>query len=66
MIFRKSKSVFDTVRVAQDEPRRYGKNGELLIHYQETDEHRRRSSVAKGQLPPGQPEMYEDVEKSSS
>ena len=27
------------VKVAREEPRRYGKNGELLIPYEETDEH---------------------------
>ncbi|KAK7529253.1 sugar transporter STL1 [Phyllosticta citribraziliensis] len=30
-IFQKSNSIFDVVKVARDEPRRYGKNGELLI-----------------------------------
>lgn len=29
---------FDVVRIAEEEPRRYGKNGELLIAYEETDE----------------------------
>lgn len=28
------------VKVAREEPRRYGKNGELLIPYEETDEHK--------------------------
>lgn len=46
-IFVKTKSVFSAVRVAREEPRRYGKNGEVLINYDETDmAHRRRSSVA--------------------
>jgi sugar porter (SP) family MFS transporter len=49
-IFHKSKSIFDTVRVAREEPRRYGKHGELLINYEETEEHRRRSSVVRGGL----------------
>lgn len=31
---------FDVVKVAREEPRRYGKNGELLIEYEKTDEHR--------------------------
>jgi hypothetical protein len=43
-IFRKTKSVFTVVRVAREEPRRYGKNGELLIDYAHTDEHLRRAS----------------------
>ncbi|KAH9909495.1 sugar transporter family protein [Xylariomycetidae sp. FL2044] len=32
------KGYFDVVRVAKEHPRRYGKNGELLIAYDETDE----------------------------
>lgn len=34
------KGAFTVVQVAQDEPRRYGKNGELLIDYEQTEEHR--------------------------
>jgi hypothetical protein len=49
-IFRKTsrdwRGWFDVVKIARDEPRRYGKHGELLIDYENTDEHRRRSSVA--------------------
>ena len=46
-IFVKTKSIFSVVRVAKEEPRRYGKNGEVLISYEETDmAQRRRSSVA--------------------
>ncbi|TVY80500.1 Sugar transporter STL1 [Lachnellula suecica] len=50
-IFRKTKGGvagwFDVVKVARDEPRRYGKNGELLIDYENTEEHAVRSgSVA--------------------
>ena len=44
-IFRKCRSYFTLVRVARDEPRRYGKKGELLIDYEETEEHARRASV---------------------
>jgi len=45
------KGVFTVVKVAREMPRRYGKKGELLIHYDETAEarrvsERRRSSVA--------------------
>lgn len=42
------KGWFDVVKVAKNEPYRYGKNGEVLIEYDETDaaqEGRRRSSV---------------------
>lgn len=45
-IFRKTDSIFSLVRVAREEPHRYGKNGELLINYEETDEHKRRVSHA--------------------
>jgi hypothetical protein len=49
-IFRKAnggwRAWFDVVKIARDEPRRYGKHGELLIEYENTDYHRRRSSVA--------------------
>ncbi|KAF2139289.1 uncharacterized protein K452DRAFT_320439 [Aplosporella prunicola CBS 121167] len=38
-IFHKTTSVFNVVSVARNEPRRYGKNGELLINYEETEEH---------------------------
>ncbi|KAF2817095.1 sugar transporter family protein [Mytilinidion resinicola] len=48
-IFHKTTSVFDVVRIARETPRRYGKNGELLIAYDDTEEHaaaaRRRSSA---------------------
>lgn len=51
-IFHKTTSVFDVVKIARNEPRRYGKKGELLINYDETEEHReaerRRSSVTSG------------------
>ncbi|KAL0259495.1 hypothetical protein SLS55_005232 [Diplodia seriata] len=51
-IFHKTTSVFDVVKVARELPRRYGKNGELLINYNDTEEaaahgdERRRSSTA--------------------
>lgn len=45
-IFGKTTNVFSVVKTAKEEPRRYGKNGEVLINYDETEEHfRRRSSV---------------------
>ncbi|PQE29665.1 Major facilitator superfamily domain general substrate transporter protein [Rutstroemia sp. NJR-2017a BBW] len=49
-IFIKTKSWFGVVRVAKNEPLRYGKNGELLIDYENTEDHLRRtaSSAAQG------------------
>lgn len=44
-IFRKCHSYFTAVKIARDVPRRYGKKGELLINYEETEEHARRASV---------------------
>lgn len=41
-IFRKTTSWLSVVRVAHDEPRRYGKSGEILIDYDDTEEHRLR------------------------
>lgn len=46
-IFRKTQNVFTVVQTAKDEPRRYGKNGEVLIEYDQLDEHRRRTSAAQ-------------------
>lgn len=43
-IFHKTSSVFNLVLVARNEPHRYGKNGELLINYEDTEEHLRRAS----------------------
>lgn len=43
-IFHKTTSAFNVVSVARNEPHRYGKNGELLINYQDTEEHLRRAS----------------------
>lgn len=34
-IFFKTRSIFDVVRVAQKEPRRFGKRGELLVEFAE-------------------------------
>lgn len=50
-IFRKCTSYLSCVKLARDEPRRYGKSGELLISYEETDEHERRASVLSAGLP---------------
>ncbi|KAI4182180.1 MAG: hypothetical protein L6R41_006149 [Letrouitia leprolyta] len=43
-IFRKCHSFFTVVKIAKNEPQRYGKNGELLIRYEETEEHRERQA----------------------
>lgn len=48
VIFSKVKGLsgwWRVVKVAKETPRRYGKNGEVLINYEETDEHYRRQSV---------------------
>lgn len=50
-IFQEVKGIrgaLDVVHVARTRPRRYGKDGELLISYDETDAARRRSSVVSG------------------
>lgn len=51
-IFRKCHGTagwFTVVKIARDEPRRYGKNGELLIAYDETEAHQhRQASVVSG------------------
>jgi hypothetical protein len=43
--------LFIVVTIAANEPRRYGKNGEALINYEDTEDHlsieRTRSSVAR-------------------
>lgn len=41
------KGAFDVVKIAKEKPRRYGKDGNLLINYDDTEHaHRRRSSAA--------------------
>ncbi|EAS35286.3 sugar porter (SP) family MFS transporter [Coccidioides immitis RS] len=50
-IFRNTDSIFSVVRVARETPRRFGKNGELLINYDETDEHRARNASVVGEKP---------------
>ncbi|KAL9133312.1 MAG: hypothetical protein Q9175_005506 [Cornicularia normoerica] len=57
-IFRKCRSYFTLVQIARDEPRRYGKKGELLINYEETEEHVRRASVLS--------QLSEKAEKAES
>lgn len=56
-IFRKTKGLrgwFNVVPVAKKEPLRYGKNGELLIDYEQTEEHalRKRSTASAGGAKP--------------
>lgn len=48
-IFRNTTGVFDVVHRAKPSvtPNRYDKNGNLVISYLDTDEHRRRSSIAQ-------------------
>lgn len=48
-IFHKTTSIWNVVKVAEKEPRRYGKNGELLINYAETEDHMRRASHVSGE-----------------
>jgi beta-xylosidase len=48
-IFRKTDSIFKLVGVARKEPHRYGKNGEQLVTYEETEEHQRRASYVSGE-----------------
>lgn len=43
-IFNKTTNVFNVVSVARNEPHRYGKHGELLINYEDTEQHLRRAS----------------------
>ena len=52
-IFQKTTSIWDVVKVAKKTPNRYGKNGELLVDYKETEgarkrEGRRNSSITGG------------------
>ncbi|KAJ3551710.1 hypothetical protein NPX13_g11297 [Xylaria arbuscula] len=51
------KGYLDVVRVAKHEPRRYGKNGELLIAYDQTDEH-------KSHMPHSEHHSNSDAEKA--
>ncbi len=46
-IFRKCHSWFTLVQIARDEPRRFGRKGELLINYEDTEDRaeRRASTV---------------------
>lgn len=56
-IFIKTKSWFSAVSVARHQPLRYGKNGELLIDYENTEEHIHRVHSAAGTGVVGQKEI---------
>jgi hypothetical protein len=45
-IFQKTKNISTVVWTAKHEPRRYGKNGEILFNYEESEEYFRRPSLA--------------------
>jgi len=65
-IFRKchgSAGWFTVVKIARDEPRRYGKNGELLIAYDETEEHQQRQASVVSGTDMGRAAMVADAEK---
>ncbi|KAF3491792.1 putative MFS sugar transporter [Arthroderma uncinatum] len=55
-IFRKTKSIFTAVKVARETPRRYGKNGEVLIDYNETEEHQTRAGITQDEKTTSFPE----------
>lgn len=48
------KGVFTVVRQARVEPRWYGKNGELLVDYEETEEHQRHVRQGEGVVRPSE------------
>ena len=61
------RGAFDVVKVARELPRRYGKHGELLIAYEDTEaagEVRRRSSVAAAEAKAAATGGTEKVEKA--
>ena len=47
-IFHKTTGWLNVVRIAEEEPRRFGKNGELLIDYEDTQEHAVRRASNSG------------------
>lgn len=69
------KGAFDVVKVSLTKPRRFGKHGELLINYEDTERarsvaERRRSSVAgqgtnEYKREGGDPQHYEEKSDSS-
>lgn len=63
-IFRKTKNIFTVVWTAKHEPHRYGKNGEVLIEYEETGEHERRASTAMRRDSVASEKRVRDMEKA--
>ena len=61
-IFRKTSSIFSAVKVAREEPRRHGKHGELLIRYEDTEEHAIRMRRASSTGEKGIPKRAEQIE----
>lgn len=49
-IFAKCNSIFTVVKIAKTQPKRFGKDGELLIEYDRTDMARRRSSATAASI----------------
>lgn len=64
-IFRKTKGWFNVVSTARHEPRRYGKHGELLIDYVETDEHVTRTNSVAGRGAKSSDRRVEHAENGS-
>lgn len=64
-IFCKTKGWFDVVATAKNEPLRYGKHGELLIDYEQTEEHAARSHGVAGAEPKPTAVGIESTNKSS-
>jgi len=52
IIFRKTKGWFNVVSTARNEPRLYGKHGELLVDYENTEEHLQRQASATSHAKP--------------
>ena len=47
------KGAFTVVKVANEKPRRFGKNGELLLRYEDTEAYRRASVRRSSMVPQG-------------
>lgn len=59
------RGAFDVVKIAKEKPRRYDKNGNLLINYDDTEYAHRRHSAAAGGLAQGKlQEKSEDTNGS--
>ncbi|KAK5166095.1 uncharacterized protein LTR77_008356 [Saxophila tyrrhenica] len=54
------KGAFSVVKVAADKPHRFGKNGELLINYEDTEAYQRRRSSVTAQSGVREPEKIDD------